>query len=111
MKRSFFNDERRNANERLLLVRLALRAYRLERGSYPANLSALAPSYLKTIPVDPFGGGETLRYRTSGDSYTIWSIGPDGSDNQGTPVRPKKGQKQAVVSANSTGDVVVSEHS
>ena len=69
----------------LLLVSLALRAYRLEHGSYPRTLDKLAPSYLHVIPLDPFGFGEALHYKCSGTSYVLYSIGPDGKDDGGKP--------------------------
>ncbi|RYX81960.1 hypothetical protein EON83_21710 [bacterium] len=107
MKRSFFNDERRKSAERLLLLQLALRAYRAERGAYPTQLSQLAPTYLKSVPVDPFGKGEPLHYAVKGDSYTLWSIGPDGIDDKGISIKPKPPQKRPIASINSKGDIVV----
>ncbi len=97
---------RREALESLLLVRLALRAHRVERGSYPATLSSLAPQYLAKVPRDPFGSGEALRFRKSGDSYVVWSIGPDGKDDGGKPIPIKPGKKRAVVDKKAVGDVV-----
>jgi len=104
---SFFPNQRREAMERLLLLRLALRAFRVQNGAYPAQLSALSPTILKTVPVDPFGAGETLRYRVSGDSYVAWSIGPDGVDNSGTSIPIRPGKKREVVAKDSLGDIVV----
>jgi hypothetical protein len=68
----------------LLLLSLALRAYKLERGSYPAKLADLSPSYLKTIPDDPFSNRKPFKYRLNGNSYTLYSIGPDLKDDGGT---------------------------
>ncbi len=81
-----FSDARDLAGDQLLMFRLALRAYRLENGVYPPNLSALAPRYLKTIPTDPFGGGQGWNYTRTGQNYLLYSIGPDGKDNGGTPI-------------------------
>ena len=64
-------------------VRLALQAYRMNRGSYPASLDSLVPSYLSAVPLDPFTAGNPLRYRKSGFSYLLYSVGPDGVDNGG----------------------------
>jgi type II secretory pathway pseudopilin PulG len=105
-QKSLFNDARRQTLEQLLLLRLALRAYRAQNGRYPAQLSQLTPMTLQRVPVDPFGAGEALRYRQSGDSYLAWSIGPDGADNGGTPIPLKAGKKRVVVVQNSRGDVV-----
>lgn len=41
---------------RQLTLALAARAYELEKGKPPANLTDLAPDYLKAVPLDPFTG-------------------------------------------------------
>lgn len=104
--RALMNDTRRQSLERLLLLRLALRAFRAKHGVYPAQLADLTPAILTRVPVDPFGSGEPFRYRKTGDSYTAWSIGPDGIDNGGTPIKPRRGQKRAIIWTGSKGDVV-----
>lgn len=71
------------ANIRLLRVDLALRLYRAEHGSFPAQLSALVPRYLDALPLDPFNG-QPLIYRLQGASYLLYSVGPDGKDDGGT---------------------------
>ncbi len=79
------------ALSRMLLIELALRAYRLDRGAYPATLGQLVPAYLPDVPLDPFSNGQTLRYRLSRGRYLLYSVGPDAVDNGGQPVvRPKK---------------------
>jgi hypothetical protein len=76
--------------ERLLMVTFALRAYRLERGAYPALLQNLITSgYLKAVPVDPFASSRSLSYRKRGSSFLLYSVGPDGVDNGGTPIFDK----------------------
>ena len=80
------NDARDLVGDRFLMLRLALRAYRLERGAYPPDLRALVPGYLKAVPADPFGGGEPVRYKKQGQSYLLWSIGPDGRDDGAKPI-------------------------
>jgi hypothetical protein len=87
------NFARNDAGNAVWLCALALRAYKLENGKYPANLDELAPHYLKEIPADPFGGGEKLRYRRTKDFYVLWSIGPDGKDDGGKPIGRRKGYK------------------
>ena len=68
------------------MLRLAVRAHQLERGAPPADLQALVPNYVQAVPVDPFGKGAPLRYQTDGKTYKLWSLGPDGVDDGGTPV-------------------------
>ncbi len=104
LARSFWNNQRRQTLENLLLLRLALRAYRLENGAYPTKIELLAPKYLSKTPIDAFGNGEILRYRKSGDSYSLWSIGPDGIDNNGAPILNKLGRRPRFFVPESRGD-------
>ena len=62
----------------------ALARYQLRHGKYAKDLDALKPLLLSD-GLDPFSG-ERLNYRLEKDgSFTIWSIGEDGEDNDGTP--------------------------
>lgn len=90
-----FENARDLAGDQLLMLQLALRAYHLENGVYPAKLQALTPNYLMAIPADPFGGGEAMCYKLSGKTYLLWSLGPDGRDDGGTPVPPNKDEKNS----------------
>jgi len=83
---SWFLDVKEDTLNRLLLVSLALRAYRVEHGRYPRTLAELAPSYLRQAPGDPFAAGKPLGYRRKGDGYLLYSVGPDGVDNGGRPI-------------------------
>jgi len=97
----------------LLAVQCALRAYRLEHGAYPATLAALVPGYLQAIPDDPFALKAPLQYRGGGHTYTLYSIGPDGADDGGTPspdghpaVPGATMKPRDFLRPNSTGDIV-----
>jgi len=68
----------------LLMVSFALRAYKADQGAYPTNVKALTPVYLQTIPTDVFSAGP-LKYKVTGKSCILYSVGPDGKDNGGTP--------------------------
>jgi hypothetical protein len=113
-----FNFARNDSGTAVWMCALALRAFRLENGQYPATLNELAPRYLKEIPPDPFGGGEKLRYKRTANSYLLYSIGPDGKDDGGTPVRHRHsvklaaGQKRNLpfVSTDSKGDYVAGKN-
>lgn len=74
------------ARTKLLLTQLAtaLEARRLDTGNYPPQLSALAPKYLDALPLDPFSGHD-FRYALApqGESYTLYSVGPDQQDDNG----------------------------
>ena len=51
-------------------IGVALRRYRLDRGSYPEDLSALSPSYLAAVPIDPFTGKPPV-YARQGAGFTL----------------------------------------
>ena len=59
----FVHAETQNA---LLLVALALHAFRLENGHAPASLSELVPSYLPQLPDDPCAVQGTFKYHLQG---------------------------------------------
>ncbi|MHB0936754.1 MAG: hypothetical protein ACYDCO_23190 [Armatimonadota bacterium] len=93
----------------LLMVSFALRAYHADHGRYPASLKALVPAYLKSVPADAFAAKDTLGYKLTGTSYTLYSIGPDATDDGGTP--SPDGQKTATgsdqfIMSGSSGDIV-----
>lgn len=80
------NETRSDTQNALLLTLLALRAYRMEHGAYPATLSALVPGYLKAVPDDPFALSGPLRYKIAGTKFVLYSVGPDGKDDGGKPI-------------------------
>ena len=51
-------------------IGVALRRYRLDRGSYPDELSALVPVYLARLPIDPVTGRPPA-YARSGAGFTL----------------------------------------
>lgn len=83
----------------LLLASLAARCYLLEHGKLPHSLQDLDPAYLRPIPLDAFSGGY-LRSKLAGGALVIYSVGPDGKDDGGRPIKGRIGIK-------STGDMVV----
>jgi len=96
------------AQTRLLLVSIALRAYHLDHGAYPAQLGALIPPYLPSIPLDPFAANRPLLYYLKGNGYTLYSVGPDIKDDHGRPIFDPKApvaQSKRVVPG-SIGDIV-----
>lgn len=69
-------------------MRRAITFYKLEKGALPENLAQLlepTPSYPKgclsadALPKDPWGGD--YHYRPEGAGYTLWSNGPNGTDD------------------------------
>jgi type II secretory pathway pseudopilin PulG len=100
----------------LLLLTLALHAYRLEHGRYPASLTELTPAYLKRLPDDPFAVQGTFKYLAKGKNYVLYSVGPDGKDDGGTPIDdPKQASgsnpnARYFINENSVGDVVAGKN-
>ena len=79
----------------LIIVKLALRAYQQEHAEYPASLQDLVKAGILTrVPMDPFALNAPLRYQRRGTGYALYSIGPDGKDDGGTPLHAKTPPKQ-----------------
>jgi len=68
--------------QRNLQVAFALAAYQREHGRYPKTLAALAPRYIAEVPLDLFSD-RALIYRPSGNGYLLYSVGPNGKDEDG----------------------------
>jgi len=99
----------------LLEIKLAIRAFRLLHGRYPDSLAQLTPEILPALPADPFTDGQPFRYKPSGNSYLLYSVGPDGKDDGGrmidTGPSPNGGTNQRYfVKPESTGDVVAGKN-
>jgi hypothetical protein len=101
----------------LLTITLALHAYRLEHGQYPAALADLKSSYLKKIPEDPFALKGPPKYKLLGRKYALYSVGPDSKDDGGKPIYdksqaprpgapPSQRQRAFQVLPDSKGDIV-----
>jgi hypothetical protein len=74
--------DRCEQTQRNLHLAFALAAYQRDHGKYPAALSDLAPKYSDKIPDDLFSG-KPLIYRPAGDGYLLYSVGPNGQDDEG----------------------------
>jgi hypothetical protein len=73
------------AQRSLLITAVALKRYQLRHGTYPAELVALTPEFLRRLPLDPMDG-QPLRYRINPDgSFLLYSVGQDGQDDGGDP--------------------------
>jgi hypothetical protein len=80
-KQRFQNlDKRGLVRLQLMETRLALELFRREHGKWPSGLQDLVPKYLAAIPADPFSKS-SLIYRRQGDSFLLYSVGPDGRDD------------------------------
>jgi len=75
-------------HDRASRIAVAVERYRRAHAeALPADLKALVPQYLASIPEDPLTG-QPLRYRAMPDAYVVYSVGPDGTDDGGTTLRP-----------------------
>jgi hypothetical protein len=74
---------------RCAVAALAVERYRLARGAWPPDLAAVVPAFLKEVPLDPYDG-RPLRYRRGADGVVVYSLGPDGADDQGALDRSSK---------------------
>lgn len=76
------SEDRTRLTLQMTQVALALAAYRSDHGSYPDRLARLVPEYLEEMPRDLFADGE-LRYERDGEDYVLYSVGPNGQDEEG----------------------------
>jgi hypothetical protein len=84
----------------MLMIEFAARAFQEEKGQLPSTLAELVPDFLPAVPEDPFHEGQPLKYRASGEEFTVYSIGPDQKDDGG-----KSPAKQGQM----TGDVLAAD--
>jgi hypothetical protein len=73
------------ARQAVLETLLALQAYRREHGEFPERLDQLVASFLDAVPRDPCDStGNPLIYRRqSAQQATLYSVGPNGVDDEG----------------------------
>lgn len=76
------------AQHRTARAGLAIERYRLAASKLPDTLAELIPTYMDTVPQDPFDGKE-LRYKKLETGFVVYSIGEDGNDDGGKE-RPRK---------------------
>lgn len=61
---------------------IALERYRRAQGGFPETLEALVPTYIDSIPKDPFTEG-SLIYKRAGEDYQLFSAGWNQKDDGG----------------------------
>jgi hypothetical protein len=66
---------------------VAMRAYQIEHGRLPNQLTQLVPKYLPALPIDDFDG-EALRFNP--ESKVLYSVGENGTDNHGVETDTRK---------------------
>jgi len=78
--RSKTHQDRAESQRRLTHVLLDVLAYRQASGELPDSLDELPGA--GEVSIDAFGE-EPFVYRRNGDSFTLYSVGPDGQDDGG----------------------------
>ena len=73
----------------LTRLAFALAAYRADRGAYPTKLADLAPKYVAKVPKDIFNDSD-LHYRQENGGYLLYSVGPNGKDDDGKGMEDRK---------------------
>jgi hypothetical protein len=82
LERAVDSGDKHNSVLGVTEIGVALRRYRLDRGSYPDELSALVPAYLTRLPIDPVTGRPPV-YARSGAGFTLkaQAVSKDSSPN------------------------------
>lgn len=100
-----FSVERDIIANRLIVATLKLHATKLESGAYPQTFDAGVDSFSPTLA--------PLIYKRAGDSYVLYSVGPDGKDDNGAEIQTLTTNKETGVKSvtdrltpDSTGDIV-----
>lgn len=73
---------RETARRRLFVTHLAIQTFRQQKSTLPETLAELSPSILEFVPRDPYTSGEFV-YRTTDDSYQLYSLGSNLTDDEG----------------------------
>ena len=61
---------------------IVLERYRRAQGGFPETLDALVPTYIDSIPKDPFTEGPLI-YKRAGEDYQLYAAGPNQKDDGG----------------------------
>ena len=67
----------------MLIVSLAIDAYRGDHAHLPESMDQLIPNYIKNALDDPFGTGPLVYRRNGDDKYVLYSVGYNGTDDGG----------------------------
>jgi hypothetical protein len=89
---------RAGALHQALRLGVATEKYQLHHGRLPARLEDLAPEFIPSVPTDPFDG-KPMKMKRTKRGLVVYSVGPDGIDNGGTPIPPPS------IGAKQTGDI------
>jgi hypothetical protein len=74
------NIQRSDAQAAVIRAGAAVLAWKARHGAFPARLKEV----LRPVPTDPYDG-KPLRYRRERSGFAVYSSGPSGTFNGGTP--------------------------
>ena len=81
-------EMRHIAKLRVTRVGFAVQRFRLSTGRLPDTLEELIPTYLDTVPKDPFDGNG-LRYKKRERGFVVYSVNEDLHDDGGAELLPR----------------------
>ena len=81
--RACFTSLKNLTQHQMATTAIALKRHALKHGQPPANLAALVPEFLSTLPTDLMDG-QALRYRPNADgTFVLYSVGENLRDEGG----------------------------
>ena len=86
MQRDGENADRVRTAQTAIAIERFRRAHNRE---LPSDLNGLVPTYLASVPGDPFDG-QPLRFKRLTHGYVVYSIGSDLRDDGGSEGDPNK---------------------
>lgn len=78
-----------DARRRLAQLAVAVSRHRAAENQFPDTLADLVPEFLPAVPLDPFDGSP-LRVKRTDQELVLYSVGPDGADDDGAPFDGQK---------------------
>ena len=96
-KQVFITEQRGLLKKELALTHISLELYKRDNGIYPEKLNMLVNEYIAKVPQDRFVEKQNLKYTSNGKSFTLYSVGPDGIDNEGSDNPNAKREYDVVV--------------
>ncbi len=94
--------EAARAQNRLLALALKLRVVRAKSGAYPETFETYPDPF-----ADPASANSKLIYRRAGETYALYSIGPNAKDDAGAPLSPPQSTiSNGAVAPNASGDIL-----
>ncbi len=77
---------------RYTILAIVLERYRRSHGELPSSLDEVFPTYINSIPLDPFTGKKLL-YSHDEETYVVYSTGINRQDDGGS-IKPKADEKR-----------------